>query len=85
MHNEEELLRKNLDRVFGLLTHRFAISDSMSSPNVPSFEAPIHATILMVIRGSGLPKQVSLRIFQLSHIVLHSYQSVQCVCVCVHL
>ena len=24
-----------------------------------------------------------LRIFQLSHIVLHSYQSVQCVCVCV--
>ena len=26
-----------------------------------------------------------LRIFQLSHIVLHSYQSVQCVCVCVHI
>ena len=24
-----------------------------------------------------------LRIFQLSHIILHSYQSVQCVCVCV--
>ena len=24
-----------------------------------------------------------LRIFQLNHIVLHSYQSVQCVCVCV--
>ena len=24
-----------------------------------------------------------LRIFQLSHIVLHSYQSVQCVCVCI--
>ena len=25
-----------------------------------------------------------LKIFQLNHIVLHSYQSVQCVCVCVH-
>ena len=44
------------------------------------YHLSIHnATILMGIRGSGLPKKVSLRIFQLSHTVLHSYQSVQCV------
>ena len=68
---------------FSCKTHGFRLFLTLWPPHLEQTPPKLQALCYSLFLQKSTQDISLLRIFQLNHIVLHSYQSVQCLCVCV--